>query len=282
MTYNVSDANVVTGFIDIQVTSGRDQAGNVQAEGNLPDAFNIVTTNPEIEITGLGIEVIDDDNTPSILDDTDFGDLLVSSGALSKTYTINNSGDGDLILGPDAVNVSGDTDFVVVVQPDQVVLTGGSSTFSIEFNAQSEGLRTAEVVITNNDEDENPYNFTIQGNGLVPTVSLTAPNGGEQIQQNTGLNISFSTENLGGNEIIAFDYSSDNGGNWTEIGSGSVSDLNGTFSLFLDSDIYPVGVDNLLPNLWRTGLRYIKVLATIFLRLLNLGLPVMAMLVQVN
>ena len=246
MTYNVSDANVVTGFIDIQVTSGRDQAGNVQAEGNLPDAFNIVTTNPEIEITGLGIEVIDDDNTPSILDDTDFGDLLVSSGALSKTYTINNSGDGDLILGPDAVNVSGDTDFVVVVQPDQVVLTGGSSTFSIEFNAQSEGLRTAEVVITNNDEDENPYNFTIQGNGLVPTVSLTAPNGGEQIQQNTGLNISFSTENLGGNEIIAFDYSSDNGGNWTEIGSGSVSDLNGTFSLFLDSDIYPVGVDNLI------------------------------------
>jgi len=246
MTYNVSDANVEVGLIDLQVTSGQDVAGNEQAEGNQPDAFNIVTANPEIEITGLGIEVIDGDNTPSNLDDTDFGDLLVSGGSVTKTYTINNSGDGDLILGTDAVSVSGDTDFVVVVQPDQVVLSGESSTFSIEFNAQAEGLRTAEVVISNNDEDENPYNFTIQGNGIVPTITLQQPNGGEQIQQNTELSILFTTENFGGTEVIGLDYSSDNGDNWVEIGSGSISDLNGEFSLFLDSDIYPVGVDNLI------------------------------------
>ncbi|MEQ6121775.1 LamG-like jellyroll fold domain-containing protein [Reichenbachiella sp. MALMAid0571] len=245
-TFNVSDANVAIGLIDIDVTSGLDQVGNLQADGNQPDAFNVVTANPEIEITGLDIEIVDGDNTPSTFDDTGFGDLLVSASPVTKTFTINNIGTGDLILGTDAVSVSGDTDFVVVAQPDQVVLAGESTTFSVQFTALAEGLRVSEVLIFNNDVDENPYNFNIHGTGLLPALTLLAPNGGGQFQQNTALNISFTTDNLDESEIIAIDYSSDGGVSWTEIGSGTVAGLSGAFTLFLDSDIYPVGSENLI------------------------------------
>ena len=41
----------------------------------------------------------------------------------------------------------------------------GSTTFTVTFNPSALGLRSATVSIANNDADENPYDFAIQGTG---------------------------------------------------------------------------------------------------------------------
>jgi hypothetical protein len=59
-------------------------------------------------------------------------------------------------------------DFSVTSQPTSPVApTNGSTTFSVAFTPKANGLRTATVSIPNNDSNENPYDFTIQGTGTL-------------------------------------------------------------------------------------------------------------------
>ena len=121
---------------------------------------------PEMDITGNGVSIVDGDTTPSVLDDTDFGGPLVSGGMVSKTYTVTNT-------GPDTLNISGVSitgpamsDFVFTAFPATTVApSGGTTTFTIKFDPSVVGLRTATVNLTNDDPDETPYNFDIQGVG---------------------------------------------------------------------------------------------------------------------
>ena len=56
----------------------------------------------------------------------------------------------------------------MVQQPSSPVAAyGGTTTFQIQFTPSSTGLKTATVWISNNDGNENPYNFVIQGTGLI-------------------------------------------------------------------------------------------------------------------
>lgn len=96
--------------------------------------------------------------------DTSFGSTLVTGGTIDRTYTIQNSGIGDLTLG----TVTATGDFSVTAQPSATVPSGGSTTFTVRFNPSAEGIRTGAVSFSNNDADENPYNFNVSGVGLVP------------------------------------------------------------------------------------------------------------------
>lgn len=120
---------------------------------------------PEIEVTGLGNEIVSGDNTPDVADDTDFGDGGVSHPVV-KTFTINNTGTADLILGPSAAGASGDTAFEVGQQPDETVTAGGSTTFTVVFRAPAEGVYNSQVQINSNDADESFYTFDVTGNGI--------------------------------------------------------------------------------------------------------------------
>lgn len=57
-------------------------------------------------------------------------------------------------------------DFTVNVQPTSpVAATNGTTTFQVTFDPSASGTRTATISIANDDADENPYNFSIQGTG---------------------------------------------------------------------------------------------------------------------
>ena len=67
-------------------------------------------------------------------------------------------------------------DFTVTAQPSSPVTSGGgSTTFTVEFNPSAAGVRSATLSIDNNDSDENPYNFSIQGTGdnIAQTATVT-------------------------------------------------------------------------------------------------------------
>jgi len=57
---------------------------------------------------------------------------------------------------------------VVTTVPSSTAIVGGSSTaFNITFSPLYAGTRTAMVSIANNDNDENPYTFLVQGQEIV-------------------------------------------------------------------------------------------------------------------
>lgn len=123
---------------------------------------------PEINLVGNGQSIPNNDPTPSTSDGTDFGSVDVAGDTLTRTFTIQNSGTGSLSLtGAPKVQIVGSTDFTVTLQPvSPVKIDNPTTTFQITFNPSSAGLKTATVIISNNDADEGSYQFAIQGNGV--------------------------------------------------------------------------------------------------------------------
>lgn len=138
--------------------------------GILAPYIEIQTTStiekPEMMLLGNGIEIIDGDDTPDINDHTNFGNADVILDEVTRLFTIRNIGSAYLNLtGIPKVSLGGlhAADFTVTKAPVSPVLSGGEATFQITFNPLLIGLRTASLIIYNDDSDENPYEFTIQG-----------------------------------------------------------------------------------------------------------------------
>ena len=129
---------------------------------------------PEMDVQGGNplTSIMDGSTTPSFADSTDFGNVLISGATNVNTFTIENSGNTLLSLsGSPRVDITGthSSDFSLTVVPTTPVTSGGgTTTFKIEFDPSAFGLRTATVSIDNNDCDEDPYTFDIQGTGSCP------------------------------------------------------------------------------------------------------------------
>lgn len=171
---------------------------------------------PEIAVLGNGQSIPNNDSTPSASDGTDFGGVDVATDSLTRTFTIQNSGTGSLSLtGVPNVQIFGSSDFTVTLQPvSPVKIDNPTTTFRITFNPRSPGLKTATVMIPNNDANEDSYQFTIQGNGIPDSdgdgeddisesISGTDPNDpnsvvrtGKQLNISTRLNV-LTGDNVG-------------------------------------------------------------------------------------
>ena len=130
----------------------------------------------EIAVSGNGVNIADGDGTPGLADHTDFGSVAVAGGALARTFTIHNTGTGNLTLGSVTVGGSHAADFSVTLPPSSPVAPGDSTTFQITFDPSATGPRNATLSFSNNDDDENPFNFSIQGSG-VGGVTVTPTSG---------------------------------------------------------------------------------------------------------
>ena len=133
----------------------------------------VVTANvlpaSEINITGNAQNIFDEDNTPSIFDNTDFDNIDPGAGAITKIFTIENTGLGTLNLtGIPRVTVTG-TGFTLQTDAAATVPASGTTSFIVSFDPDSEGIYTGTVSIDNDDSNENPYNFSIRGTGLIPS-----------------------------------------------------------------------------------------------------------------
>ena len=119
---------------------------------------------PEINVLGNGTTITDGDTTPSGSDHTDFGSTDVTSGTVTRTFTIQNLGTASLTVG--SVSSSNAAEFSVIMQPPaSPVAAGGNTSFQVRFDPSAVGTRSATVSFSNNDADENPYNFALQGTG---------------------------------------------------------------------------------------------------------------------
>ena len=190
---------------------------------------------PEMEVRGNTLQILDGDTTPSLFDHTDFGEAVVTGGTVTHVFTINNLGDATLNLtGNPRVAVSGANaaDFSVSVQPSSFVVPGGSTIFTVVFNPSAGGLRSAALSIANNDANENPYNFNIQGTGVNPPaafIKLLPLNGATEVSTSPSLSWSASTQ------VSRYEYcidqTNDNAcSNWINNGTNTSVGLSGLSS----------------------------------------------------
>jgi hypothetical protein len=131
------------------------------------------TAPAEMDVEGFGQSIADGDSTPSPADLTDFGEVNVTptgpgDGSAIHTFVIKNRGGQPLTVDSVLITGANSTDFSVVYQPSTTVTSETLTVFQIKFDPRAQGIRTANVTISNNDSNENPYNFTIRGNGVVP------------------------------------------------------------------------------------------------------------------
>ena len=126
-----------------------------------------------MEVRGNGVVIVDGDTTPDVADYTDFGNY--AGVAIVRTFLVHNTGTTPLALnGNPVVAISGThaAEFVVISMPNTSIPAGGSSSFQIGFAPTGTGIRTATVSIANDDPDENPYDFAIQGNAGEPEIEV--------------------------------------------------------------------------------------------------------------
>ncbi|MBX7210334.1 MAG: cadherin-like beta sandwich domain-containing protein [Verrucomicrobiaceae bacterium] len=162
------------------------QVGSSAAGAVFVDRITVTTdslTAPEIAVKGPTIVINDGDTTPSTADSTDFGSTSVNGGTVLKNFVVENTGNATLNLtGTPLVTITGANaaDFTVTQPPVASIPAAQVSGLGITFDPSAAGLRTATVTIANNDSDENPYDFTIQGTGTIPAPTVTGivPSGG--------------------------------------------------------------------------------------------------------
>jgi len=171
VAYNFNSDNNGENASPVTVTSWSVLSGNVGSP-------IIIYAEPEINVTGNSVTIMDGDATPSIYDYSDLG--WITSGSITRTYTIQNLGIETLTLtGTSPYVIKGGTDasqFSITTPPAATIAAGGSTTFQVTFTpTASLGVRTATLSIANTDTDENPYNFSIQaGLGISPVVTTQA------------------------------------------------------------------------------------------------------------
>jgi hypothetical protein len=141
--------------------SSTDRAGGNGAAGQIIITFD----SPEINVQGNTISIVDADASPSTADYTDFGNTYIGS-ANNVTYTIQNTGNLPLNIGPITFSGTNPTDFTVIGSPSTTIAAGSSTTFTVRFYPTTSGIKNATLSIANNDYNENPYNYSIRGTGL--------------------------------------------------------------------------------------------------------------------
>ncbi len=135
------------------------------------------------------------DVTPTIVDHTDFGSEFVDGATTARTFTVHNLSSEPRALG--AVTLSGNADFTVIAQPASTIPVAssdpinadGRTSFSIQFDPSSPGLKTATVTLTG-DGYPSPYTFMIQGTGVAGTAPTkqTFPRLGGVFYRNSAAN----------------------------------------------------------------------------------------------
>lgn len=104
----------------------------------------------------------------------------MSSGSVTRAFTVKNRGSGFLTLGLAQVSGRQAGDFTVTSDPqiseshpsipdaDGARITlkpGEATTFEVKFDPSAVGVRTATIIIGANDADESLFNFDIRGIG---------------------------------------------------------------------------------------------------------------------
>ncbi len=171
-----------------------------------------------------------------------FGNVGINITAPPVTFTIENSGTANLHLtgSPKVAKSGGNPDDFFISQDfiaSSVASGGGTTTFTIAFKPSAGGGRSTTISIANDDSDDNPYTFKVEGTGVTaPEINL------KQSSTNipSGGSYDFGNINQGGSSG-AVGFTVENIGNENLFLTGSKVSISGSSDFSLnDTTISPV------------------------------------------
>jgi hypothetical protein len=106
-----------------------------------------------------------------------FGSVLYGNSSSAISFTIENTGSGDLNLtGTPYIDKStGDVGAFTINQASvsSPVAPAGSTSFTVTYTPPAGGAHTTNLVIANDDSDENPYTIVLQGTGTLQNQTIS-------------------------------------------------------------------------------------------------------------
>jgi Ca2+-binding RTX toxin-like protein len=116
---------------------------------------------PEATVTLAGTNVADGQSTP-----VDFGSVFQGASGPELTFTVQNDGTGVLNLS----NLAVPSGYTIVDGLVGSLNAGGSDTFTVRLDSASLGTKGGTISFSNNDTDEDPFNFAVTGSVELATA----------------------------------------------------------------------------------------------------------------
>src|SRR5262249_52682647 len=144
--------------------------GTIHVLSNDPDegSFDIglhgVVTAPEIRVFAGSTELASGGSF-------NFGTTLVGA-PVSQTFTIQNAGDGNLVVTSLAGGALPPGFSLVSDVGSTTVAPGGSTTFRVQFDAAAHGTFGGTIHVLSSDADEASFDIALQGLATAPEISV--------------------------------------------------------------------------------------------------------------
>jgi hypothetical protein len=167
----VTQNGFTTFTVQFAPTSGGAKTATLHIANNDPDEnpFDITLTG-----TGLSAEIaVAQPSSTNIADggSKSFGDVAVGANA-PLIFTIRNTGTANLTGLGITLGGLNSGEFIVTASPTAPVPgPNGGTTFTVLFTPVTTGPRYASLHIASNDTDENPFDITLTGTGVIPITS---------------------------------------------------------------------------------------------------------------
>jgi hypothetical protein len=122
---------------------------------------------PKVALSRSGSPISHGNYLPAAWNGTDFGLKLLTGESATHTFSITNTGFGNLTVGSAVVSGSHPDDFTVTRQPASGLGLDQSTTFDLTFDPRGPGKRSAVIRFSTGDPLRNPFEFNVQGTGTV-------------------------------------------------------------------------------------------------------------------
>jgi hypothetical protein len=181
----------------------------------------------EINITGNGVTIANNNTTASLADNTDFSDAVIGTPN-AKTFTIQNTGSQALHIS----GVSSGNSALFAVSGISLpvdVPANGSTTFVVTFNAAGVGMNATTITVANDDCDESNYNFVVKADITCAAPVFTVCTAAISTGVSTGIcgaNVTYAPT-IGGapTPTVTYSFSGATTASGTGTGSGHVFNL---------------------------------------------------------
>ncbi|MBX7209431.1 MAG: choice-of-anchor D domain-containing protein [Verrucomicrobiaceae bacterium] len=171
-TIPTGESRTFTVYFDPAALGVRNATLNINCNDPDTPIYNFAvagtSSNPEIDIIGKGLSILDGDTTPTSIDGTDFGFGYSGGNPETRSYTVHNSGTASLILTGITMTGLQSSAFSASPQPTyQVIPVGGTFDFTVTFMPAVTGSNSATLNVLCNDPNEATYNYSIKGTGVL-------------------------------------------------------------------------------------------------------------------
>jgi hypothetical protein len=124
-----------------------------------------IVTDPEIQVADGLTDVLTGSTR-------DYGTLLQGGAAITKTFTIRNTGTGNLVLQPVSITANAGFTIRTNVTAGLILAPNATRTIVVQLDNLVAGNKTATLTIPSTDGNENPFTIKLTGKVTAPEISV--------------------------------------------------------------------------------------------------------------